>query len=347
MRILELNTERTWRGGERQTIYDVLGYKLQGNESLVICRKGFPLAEHCKKNNLAHKEISNMRQLIAFLLFKARKFDIIHCQTSKTQQLAVFTKLFHGRKIVYTRRLDFVPKGFFSKLKYKWTSHIVAITPAIKKILEHTGVKKITVISEVVEKKELNKQRAQEYIASLNVGNKKIIGTTAAFVQHKDPLTMVKAIHALSKIRQDFIFIHFGDGVLIPDVKKAIAGYELQKFYHLAGFMQNVEDMFSVFDVFAMSSEEEGLGSSVLDAFMYKVPVVSTNAGGLADVIGKNGLLSNVKDHVGLAKNMDKILTDDVLRRELTEKAYTQAISNHSLQTISKRYADLFSELVS
>ncbi|HLP14047.1 MAG TPA: glycosyltransferase family 4 protein [Flavobacteriales bacterium] len=347
MRILELNTERTWRGGERQTIYDVLGYKLQGNESLVICRKNFPLAEHCKQNNLNHKEITSTRQLIWFLMFKSRKFDIIHCQTSKTQQMAVLTKWFHGRKVVYTRRLDFVPKGFFSILKYKWTTHIVAITPAIKKILEQVGIKKITVISEVVEQKELNKKRAQEYLASLNVANKKIIGTTAAFVQHKDPLTMVKAIHMLSKIRQDFIFIHFGDGVLLPEVKKAIASAKLESFYHLAGFMQNVEDMFSVFDVFAMSSEEEGLGSSVLDAFMYKVPVVSTNAGGLADVIGENGLLCNVKDHEALAKNMDKILSDQNLRNELTEKAFKQAKENHSLETISKHYADLFSSLLS
>jgi glycosyltransferase involved in cell wall biosynthesis len=346
MRILELNTERTWRGGERQTIYDALGYKLNGNESLVIFRKNFPLAEHCKKNNLQYKEVTGLGQLILFLLFKARKFDIIHCQTSKTQQLAVFTKWFHGRKVVYTRRLDFVPNGFFSKLKYRWTSHVVAITPAIEKILRHVGVKKITVISEVVQKKELDKKRALEYINSLNFGNKKIIGTTAAFVQHKDPLTMVKAIHELSTKRNDFIFIHFGDGVLLPEVKKAIAAYKLESFYHLAGFTQNVEDMFSVFDVFAMSSEEEGLGSSVLDAFMYKVPVVSTNAGGLADVIADNGLLCNVKDFKALANNMDRILNDEALRKQLVEKAYNKAHEEHSLEAISKNYNELFSKLI-
>ncbi|HYG50242.1 MAG TPA: glycosyltransferase family 4 protein [Flavobacteriales bacterium] len=347
MRILELNTERTWRGGERQTVYDMLGHTLQGNQSMVICRKGFPLAKACKKHNLEHKEITAHRQLIWFMLVKARSFDIIHCQTSKTQQLAVFTKWFHGRKVVYTRRLDFVPKGFFSKLKYKWTSHVVAITPAIKKILEGVGIKKITVISEVVEKKELDKERAQKFLASVNAGNKKIIGTTAAFVQHKDPLTMVKAIKKLSELRTDFIFIHFGDGALLPDVEKAIADSNIGAFYHVAGFMQNVEDMFSVFDVFVMSSEEEGLGSSVLDAFMYKVPVVSTNAGGLADVVEGNGLLSRVKDHESLAKNIDQILNDSALRQNLVEKAYKKATEEHSLQTISKHYADLFSRLIS
>lgn len=346
MRILELNTEKTWRGGERQTIYDLQGYRLQGHESLTICRKGFPLEEHCLANKLAFKAITSHFQLLYFLLFKAKAFDIIHCQTSKTQQLAVFTKIFHGKKVVYTRRLDFVPKGFFSILKYKLSSHIVAITPAIAKILGSKGIKKLSVISEVVEEKKLDKERAKKILSSFPSQGKKILATTAAFVQHKDPLTMVEAIYELSKLRTDFVFLHFGDGILLPDVKKAIETHALENTYIIGGFLKNVEDLFCVFDVFIMSSEEEGLGSSVLDAFMYKVPVVSTNAGGLADVVAGNGLLSNVKDAKALAQNIDLVLNDTVLRDSLVKKAYDAAHSKHALSVISKSYSDLFQGLL-
>lgn len=346
MRILELNTEKTWRGGERQTIYDLLGYRMQGNESFTICRAGYPLAEHCIGNNLPFKTINNHFQLLYFLIFKSKSFDIIHCQTSKTQQLAVFTKWFHGKKVVYTRRLDFVPKGFLSIIKYKFTDCIVAITPAIQKILAATNITNTALISEVVEQKTLNRERALKLISGSDNAGKKIIGTTAAFVQHKDPLTMVKAIHKLYQLRQDFVFYHFGNGILMDETKKAIITYKLNDVYIIGGFHKNVEDVFSVLDVFVMSSEEEGLGSSVLDAFMYKVPVVSTNAGGLADVVEGNGLLSKVKDAEALAANINRILNDPELKNKLVKNAHEAALNKHSLEVISKQYSELFSKLI-
>ena len=204
----------------------------------------------------------------------------------------------------------------------------------------------MSIISEVVEEKPLDKNRATQILATFPAKEKKILGTTAAFVQHKDPLTMVEAIFELSKIRNDFIFIHFGEGVLLPEVKKAIAVRQLENIYFIGGFLKNVEDLFSVFDVFIMSSEEEGLGSSVLDAFIYKVPVVSTNAGGLADVVAENGLLSNVKDAKTLAQNIDLILNDAVLREKLKSTAYENAMRKHALAVISKSYSDLFQKLI-
>src|ERR1700748_3373340 len=52
MRILELNFERTWRGGERQTLYDMLGFQGLGQQVAVLCRKGFPLQHKAQAEGL-------------------------------------------------------------------------------------------------------------------------------------------------------------------------------------------------------------------------------------------------------------------------------------------------------
>ncbi len=339
MKILEINTEKTWRGGERQTIYNILGLLREGHEVELLCRSGFPLEKEAGALNIPIHTTTSPASAMSFLRKEGKRFDILHAQTAKAQFYAVITKAWHGKPLVYTRRLDFVPKGFLTKVKYLRTDKTVAISPAIKKILEGFGIES-EVISDAIVKQELNTARAKEFIRSNGWEGKKIVATTAALVPHKDPLTMVRAIAELK--RSDVLFLHFGTGELKLQVEAEITRMQLGDRYKLMGFVDNVEDLFSVFDVFVMSSEEEGLGSSVLDAFIYKVPVASTDAGGLRDIVPGHGLVSPVKDHRALAENIHKLLDDRSFRAQLTEAAFRYVNENHSVEKIAGQYTSLF-----
>ncbi len=346
MKILELNTEKTWRGGERQTLYNVKGFLKAGLEVGLIARKGFPLSQKSSSLGCELIEVNSNLEALRFLLRYGKNYDVIHAQTAKTQTLAVLSKPFHRRPVVYTRRVDFVPRGMLTKLKYERTDKVVAITEAIRKILVNSlGLTGIEVITEIVEAKNLNVKRARAL--KDRFGDKKIIATTSALVPHKDPLTMVRAINELSRIRSDFVFLHFGDGPLLGSVKGLIHEFGIEDFYRLMGFVDNVEDFFAIFDVFVMSSEQEGLGSSVLDAFIYKVPVVSTDAGGLKETVGSSGLLCPVKDYRCLAENIDRLLNDAELRERLVSRAYTKAKERHSIEAVTDRYIELFNRILS
>jgi glycosyltransferase involved in cell wall biosynthesis len=346
MKILEINTEKTWRGGERQTYYNILGMQQQGLELELLCRKRFPLSKKAGELKIPVHQVKGAFDAILFLMKRGRRYDIIHTQTAKAQFYAVLTKWIHCRPVVYTRRVDFVPKGRFTLLKYKLTDKVVAISEAIKIILTDFKVKNIAIISDAVAPKTLHKKRVDQIVQSNHWTGKKIIATTAAFVQHKDPLTMVRTIGELYKIRQDFIFLHFGTGPLAPQVFHEINELKISDCYRIMGFIDDVEDFFSVFDVFTMSSEEEGLGSSVLDAFIYKVPVATTNAGGLKEIVKERGLLSPVHDPVQLAKHIDHLLNDPALGADFTEKAYAYVMQNHSVEKIAKDYKELFEAMI-
>jgi glycosyltransferase involved in cell wall biosynthesis len=346
VKIIEVNTEKTWRGGERQTLYNLQGFLERGHEVELICRKNFPLHQKTKELNIPIHTVSNGLQAILYLIKYGKLYDIIHAQTSGTQMYGVLSALFHKTPVVYTRRVDFVPSGFFTKLKYKRTHKLVAISTAIKNILENFGLRNVSLVPEIAIAKPINKERAEKLIHFKGWHNKKIVATTSALVQHKDPLTMVQAIYHLSQMRDDFMFLHFGEGVLQHNVEKEIARLNVGRWYHLMGHVDNVEDFFSVFDVFTMSSEEEGLGSSVLDAFIYKVPVVTTKAGGLKEVVEGNGLVCDVKDAKALALSINELLNDAGLRKDITEAAYEAVITKYSLETITKKYEEVFERLI-
>lgn len=346
MRILEVNTEKGWRGGERQTVYNIQGFKEAGLSVDLMCLHDCPLAQKSKSLHIPVHEVKSQLRSVFFLMRAGKNYDIIHVQTAKAQFHAVLAKLFHRRPIVYTRRVDFVPKGILTKIKYRLTNQLIAISTPIKTILNNFGIKNVRVITEIVEPKNPNKQRVEAFVSERGLNGKKIIATTSALVNHKDPITMVKAIHELSKTRTDFVFLHFGTGVLKEAVENQIKELDCSAHYKMLGFVENVEDFFSVFDVFVMSSEEEGLGSSVLDAFIYKVPVVSTNAGGLPEIIADHGLICAIKDYKALAKNIDQILNDMELKNRLTEKAYNVTIEKNSQQKITAEYIGVFNEVI-
>jgi len=346
VKILEINTEKTWRGGERQTCYNIEGLLKQGMEVSLLCRKGFPLSKKAGAFKIHIHEVKGPFQSILYLIKRGGRYDIIHTQTAKTQFYAVLTKWIHRKPVVYTRRVDFVPKGKLTWMKYRLTDKVVAISQAIKNILTDFNLNDVVVISDAVAAKTLHKKKVEQLIQNNQWQGKKIIATTAAFVPHKDPITMVRAIAELYKLRQDFIFLHFGTGPLAAQVLQEVNTAKLSDCYKIMGFVEEIEDFFSVFDVFAMSSEEEGLGSSVLDAFIYKVPVATTNAGGLKEIVSERGMLSSVKDPQQLAKNMDQLLNNEGLRKELSEKAYQYVIEQHSVEKIGMGYKALFTELV-
>lgn len=346
MHILEINTEKTWRGGERQTFYTVKGLLNLGCTVSAVCLRNSLLAEKMKENNFNLIEVDSQSALFFHLLFNSKRYDVIHVQNAKALVWVIFSKLFRSKPVVYTRRVDFVPKGFFTLWKYRRTNKIIAISQAIREILEQQGIKGIEVIPSMVEEQELNKARAEKVIRELGFSGKKIIATTAALVPHKDPETMVNAISELKKLRNDFVFLHFGRGEMMEEMKFMVEKQNFEKHYIFMGFRENVADFFAVMDVFVMSSQEEGLGSSVLDAFVYEVPVASTDAGGLKETVEGYGLLSPVKDFKSLAANINQLLNDETLRKSLTAKAKQRVIENYGIKENVQQYLSMFNNLL-
>jgi glycosyltransferase involved in cell wall biosynthesis len=343
MRILELNFEKTWRGGERQTIYNMQGFRNAGCDVELVCRKNYPLARAASENGFNIHGFDSIFGVIGYLILHGHKYDILHVQASQVLTYAVLTKPFHRRKIIFTRRVDFVPRGKLTRLKYRATDILTGVSNTVKNIIETFCGKPVTVISDIVVPKQLNAERAKHLLRSLNISaGTHIIATTAAFVPHKDPLTMVEAIKCLTELRQDFVFLHFGTGELESAVKEKIQQYGLEKYYRLIGFHTDVEDYFSVFNVFAMSSQEEGLGSSVLDAFVYRVPVAGTDAGGLGEILGEGrAVVAPKRNPKKLAEAINELLTDKDKAQTIANTSYHYAIKYHSMEYLTKKYMEL------
>ena len=86
-----------------------------------------------------------------------------------------------------------------------------------------------------------------------------------------------------------------------------------------------------------MTSQTEGLGTSILDAFACQVPVVATAAGGIPELVidRHTGMLCPIKDPENLAKAVLEVYKDTDLRKQLVKNA-----SNYLLSFTKELMAD-------
>ncbi|MCU0469016.1 MAG: glycosyltransferase family 4 protein [Arcicella sp.] len=347
MKILEINTEPSWRGGERQTYLNMLGFRELGLDVELLAKHGGTLAQKSANADFQTHAIQSRWEGLKFLIRNGKNYDILHAQTSKAQLLAVLSKPFHQRPVVYSRRVNFKISGFFTKLKYHFTDKVVAITNEVRKNIENFGVKNVSVITDVVEIQNINKPRAKDFILKNNWQNKKIIATVAAFTEEKDPKTLVKSIAHLKTLRNDFVFLHFGEGKLKESSLQIVNDLKINEVYQFVGYHEDIQDFYSVFDVFVLTSQQEGLGSSILDAFIQRVPVVATRAGGITETVENQGILCDIGNAVQIAEGLHRLLNDQELRDNFTQKAYQTVTTKHSNQRIAEAYFKVFTELLS
>jgi len=114
------------------------------------------------------------------------------------------------------------------------------------------------------------------------------------------------------------------------------------------GKVADPKEILSVADLFILPSETESFGLSALEAMAMKVPVISTNSGGLPEVNiqGKTGYLSDVGNVDEMANNAIKLLSDEKLFNQFCDNAFAQA-KKFDIVNILPKYEKIYEQLVS
>jgi glycosyltransferase involved in cell wall biosynthesis len=331
MRILHINTERTWRGGEQQTLFLARGLKQRGHECVVACPPASPLATKAREEGLEVVEIRMRGEADLAAMCKLARVirssgcDIVHMHTSHAHTLGCFASLFARRGVrVVSRRVDFsIIKNPFSRLKYRWGVHkYIAISNAIRGVMVTDGVaaERIAVVHSGIDISRFDSIEANEQIRDelqLRPGQP-IIGKVAHLADHKGHRYLLEAVPEVIKEFPDAKFMMVGDGKLRPDLERQVAALGIEDSVFFAGFRSDVPALLGLFDVFVMASHMEGLGTSVMEAMAARVPVVVTDVGGLPEVVQNevNGLAVPAKEPSSLAAAIVRLLKDrDVAAR--------------------------------
>ena len=117
---------------------------------------------------------------------------------------------------------------------------------------------------------------------------------------------------------------------------------------HFAGTSDDVGSFIGAADVLLLTSDTEGLPGVILEAAALAVPAVATDVGGVRDAItdGETGVLADPTDENALSVALIRLLANPGERRRLGRAAQQQFGSKFSIETVTRRYADLYHEVL-
>lgn len=362
IKVLHIDGANEWRGGQQQVVYLVEGLIESGVASKLICRPDSPLWEYSIKNKLPHHPLSIRGEFdfgAAFTLarlIKKEKFNIVHTHTAHDLTTALWAKLIYPDfKLIGARRVDFsVNKSFLSLKKYNnhLVNRIVCVSHNVKNILLNDGIpaNKLNVVHDGID---LNRFKNITITKSVKEEleipeNSFLVGTIAALVDHKDYPTLLRAAQTVIKKNKQVFFIAAGDGLLKYKLHALSRELGIEKQFQFLGFRTDVLQILKQMDIFVLSSKEEGLGSSVLDAQACAIPVVATQGGGIPEIINHeiNGLLAPVEDDKTLASLILDLIQSPEKRKLLATNG-SQSVKNYSVQHTVENTEQIYKDVLS
>ena len=305
------------------------------------------------------KRFSLQKDIKAFFeirrTIRSLKIDVVHTHTSKAGligRLAASTvrpkpmrvHTFHGHLLT----------GYFSSWKTKliysiekflelFTDDFVAMGSQVKKDLESIGLGKRVnfsvffpgLPSRVFEKKS---------IARTDLGlseNETYILFVGRMTAIKRPDRLLDSIEELVKRKVDIRVLAAGDGELLPGLRDRAVGASLPITF--LGWRSDIPKLIAASDIAILTSDNEAVPLTLIEASMAGVPLVSTNVGSVSDVLinDLNGYLVD-SEPAALADALQKLAIDPVLR-EIMGKAGRERTSRYfSLEKMCEDHTELY-----
>jgi L-malate glycosyltransferase len=204
----------------------------------------------------------------------------------------------------------------------------------------------IRVIPNFIDLSRFSLKAKDHFKKAIAPNNEKILIHTSNFRKVKRTEDVVKIFAKVrEKIPSKLLMV--GDGGERSDCEQLCRDLNVTDDVRFLGKQDAIEEILSVSDLFLMPSQSESFGLAALEAMACKVPVISTNAGGLPElnVEGVTGFLKDIGDIQGMADKSIYILEDEKRLATFKENALARA-KEFDLTKILPQYENYYIEVI-
>jgi glycosyltransferase involved in cell wall biosynthesis len=311
-------------------------------------------------------------------IIKDFKPDIVHTHAAKAGAVGRYAAINAGVPVVLHTFHGHVFHSYFSPLKTRAfieierylarkSSCIVAISEQQKKELAYDfkicPADKINVVplgfdfSRFLDNQEEKRQKFRKELGiepdTLAVA---IIGRLAAVKNHKLFINAVKSIG--EKTRKKVQFFIVGDGETRPELEQQASDLSIptatpekpndKALLVFTSWRKDIDYVLAGIDIMALTSLNEGTPVSLIEAQAAKKPIVSTNVGGIMDVVkvGKSALLSPSDQLEPFVENLLALIENDKMRHDMAGEAHTYTLNKYGYQRLVNDFTLLYNNLL-
>ena len=175
-------------------------------------------------------------------------------------------------------------------------------------------------------------------------GAEPVIGSIGRFVKQKDFELFVDVIAALRKRGYGVRGCLVGDGPEMTKVRARVSEHGLEGVIEFPGMVTDTDKWFRYFDLYAITSSEEGLPVSLLEAMSYGLPVVAADVGAISSAIrsDEEGLTVPAGDKDCFVNAIAGLLDDSEQAARMGQRSRDRIVEEFSIEAISARYESAY-----
>ncbi len=353
------NSMKAWGGGEKWH-YDTSSIlNRRGCKTLIITNKESVLYSRilATGQKLYSLKISNLsflnpcKILLLRRIFIREKVQIIIINLSADLKVAGIAARLVGVKRIIYRRGSAIP------IKNRWLNRfifknivtdIIANSQETKKtVLQNNPgmfpAERIKVIYNGIDIKNYDlKNNNRLYRKN---ANEVILGNLGRLVNQKGQRYLIDIAAELKKSNLQFKILIGGDGPLKKELMAYAEERNVADRIIFMGFIDDITGFMNSMDIFVLTSLWEGFGYVIIEAMLFKKPVVAFNVSSNPELIddNKTGFLIEFGNTGAFAEKLKILINDKGLRSEFGERGHIIAMKNFSLDTVVKELEDFLS----
>ncbi len=276
--------------------------------------------------------------------YSVAEFDIIHAHDWMTFPAGVALAQATKRPlIVHVHSLEHDRSGVFSdqginaieRFGLQSADQVIAVSHYTKSSIERhhsISAKKIAVVHNGI----YPKQVITEY-RKLKTWPEHVVLFLGRVTFQKGPEYFVEAARKVIPQIDDIVFVLAGDGDLLPTIKQQVAKLKLNDRFIFPGFVQGeeLEELFSVADLYVMPSVSEPFGIAALEALSFETPVLVSKQSGVSEVLA-SALTVDFWDTDKMAEMIVNLLKRRDLRQDIVINAKQEIAKLHWSEAAAK-----------
>ena len=358
---LHVDTAQSWRGGQNQVLLTVMGLRSRGHRTALVAHptgklhrrfdKGPDLIPIRSSNEIDFRAAWQLSRVLRSLRPAIVQAHDAHA-VAMVAIARSLSRLNPSPRFVVSRRVDFnLRRNAFSQWKYAQVDLFLCSSDAIRTILISDGIprERTTTVYDGVDLRQVETVPSLDVHADLRIPKEApLVGNVAALVPHKGHRYLIEAAATVVRQVPDARFVIVGEGELKETLRKQISELHLERHVLLTGFRLDALSIQKGFDLFAMSSVTEGMGSVLLDSMAMGQAIVATRSGGIPEVIidDQTGVLVDTRNPDALASAIVRLLGEPGQRARLGAAARQRVRNLFSVEQMVQGTLDAYARLV-
>ena len=289
-------------------------------------------------------------------IFKEEAPDIVHTHASMSARIAAYQAKVKMK--IYTRHCAFEPRKILTVFPFKQlfgllddilTDKVIATAEVAKNDLIRTGIDedKITVILNGVDpilrhtQEDISKIKAKLGIRPDDF----VVGIIARLEENKGQKYFINAINLLRDKNVKGLIV--GDGSARQSFLDQVIKLHLEKNVIFTGFQKDIAPFMNIIDLNVNCSNlSETSCLSLAEGMSLKKPAIATVCGGNPDMVhnGKNGFLIQINDSDALAKNVETLINNPDLYKQMKENAKAVYTEKFTAKVMTRAVEKLYME---